>query len=163
MRKDWDQALEQMVCIRAACMARRLGLNATDRDDLRQDLRVQLLRALPRYDAARASPSTFASRVLDKACLHCMRQIMGQQRRASAARAELAHQHRRTEGGADHAWEQREDLREVSHLLPDRLGYLFGHLARQSPRQAAKVLGVHHSRVYRDLEAIRSLAEGWTS
>lgn len=163
MPMDWDQGLERMVCIRAACVARRLGLNVMDEEDLRQDLRVQLLRALPRYDAARASPSTFASRVLDKACLHRMRQIMSQRRRTRAARAELEFRHSRTEGGADHAWEHREDLREVSHLLPDRLKYLLGHLALRSPRQAAKLLGVHHSRVYRDVEAIRSLAEGWTS
>jgi len=62
-----DPYVVNLIRIRARQLVGQYGLTASDREDIEQDLKLDLLRRIPKFDSSRAEFRTFADRVIDHA------------------------------------------------------------------------------------------------
>ncbi len=69
----------RQIRFRARQLIGRYGFTRDDREDLEQELALDLLRRLPRFDPERASLNTFVARVVD----HAVATIIGRQKASS--------------------------------------------------------------------------------
>lgn len=72
------------VQVRSAMFARVLRLAGLDRDDLEQELLLELFRALTRFDPTRASLPTYVDRVIAAKGISMIRREKAQKRRKTA-------------------------------------------------------------------------------
>ncbi|MEO7649485.1 MAG: sigma factor, partial [Bryobacteraceae bacterium] len=84
-----------------------------DREDLEQEALLALWRALPRYDAARASLRTFVERVVETAITSVLRSRLAQKRQAGR----LEQVNDRTEAGVE-ALDMCIDVQRLLQALP---------------------------------------------
>jgi RNA polymerase sigma-70 factor, ECF subfamily len=129
----------------AGILVRRGGLQRADRDDVEQELALDLLQRLPRFDAARASRRTFASRVVAHRAAEMLAGCWSA--KASMRRAALP-----LDGDDVHAPvgighdDQRHDLRiDVAAALATLSAEhqaVCAALTRGSEREAARRIGV---------------------
>ncbi len=60
-----DEYAVQIIKFKAKQLVGRVGLTDSDREDLEQEMILDLLQRLPKYDPARAQRNTFIARVVD--------------------------------------------------------------------------------------------------
>jgi DNA-directed RNA polymerase specialized sigma24 family protein len=168
----------------AGAMCRSLGLPPDERDDLRQDLLVDLLTRLPSYDAARGEFGAFA-----RVCIrHAATRLARKAKRDRAARHPnglddpLPGQEGVTvgagvsEGEGYSAWcgqptdavaalERRLDLERAGAAIDAGDLPLCGALSRQTPHELGKGGTIPRARIYRRITEmrLRLLAAGVTS
>lgn len=87
----------------------RRGLVGEDRRDIEQELAAQLWRAQQRYDPSRASPETFATRVVDNQAANILAE-----RKAAKRDAGPAAQRQRDEKDAD---DETAEVIDISDML----------------------------------------------
>jgi RNA polymerase sigma factor (sigma-70 family) len=164
-----DDRIASIVRFHTRQLARRLDLNLSDTEDVRQDLFLELTRAFRRYDPSLSSPATFASRVLDKATLNIARNTRS--RRGFVLRnldiSQLDQLFCEISGlrqnNAEHHLDLNADVRHVMYLLPDGLVQLACELMVRSPSQIARRLGIHRGTVCRRIHHLRPYFAGLTS
>ncbi len=155
------------------------GYTDSDRDDLEQDLALDLLRRLPHFDPSRAQLNTFIARVID----HCVSTIIEARtarcrdwratRRApkEAVTVSADSEGHRTQAvtkdgylvrtrAASRSEETVADLgldvrRLVAKLPPRRRRVCEALAAGIPPTEIAREIGVHRATVYEDLAEIR--------
>lgn len=76
----FDDEVEKAIRIRSCALLGRAGFAVQDLDDIRQEMRAELLIALPRFDPGRARRSTFIARVLERKANHLVRYRMAEKR-----------------------------------------------------------------------------------
>ena len=114
-------------------LQRRLGLPVCDREDLRQDLVIDLLRRLPSYDPARGSLGAFAGLILRNQSSRIAMRIMRQRRAQEGGLLSLD----APMGGGDH--------RPMSETIPEDeglsawLGQTVGDQTRAEDRHALTI------------------------
>lgn len=140
----------------------KFGYTTSDREDLTQELILDLLEAMPHFDPGRGSRKTFICRVLDRKVRSLIRYQRAQKRDSQRVQQSIddirpdhptfdeEHQRRRM-GRAPAATPESIDLRldvaETLRRMPPRLQRVAQVLASHPPRQAARVLGVKASRL----------------
>ncbi len=114
-------------------LQRRLGLPVCDREDLRQDLLIDLLRRLPSYNAERGSLGAFSGLILRNQSSRIAMRIMRQRRAQGGGFLSLD----APMGGGDH--------RPMSETIPEDeglstwLGQTVGDQTRAEDRQALTI------------------------
>lgn len=157
----------------------RYRLTESDRDDLKQQIAMEVVRRRAKFDGGRAQENTFLARLARNALADLI-----------AARKASNRDYRREDGSLD-AWQQdasgdwelrgetiteddadrrlgrpgmpREELRDLAIDLADaasrlspRLREIFEHYAvLGSAREVAKATGLHHSSVYDALKQVK--------
>lgn len=145
-------------------LGRGLHLSEHQREDLRQDLTLDLCKAARRYDPSKSSPRTFVSRVLTWAALHRARCIRNERQCAARSPIHLSQLQRENRGFAPLAPRTSEpsahdlvlDLRQGFARLSRRQQQTAEALKNQSVAEIAAQHRAHRSTVYRDLGSMRA-------
>lgn len=145
---------------RADRLARVFSLPAADRDQLAQDLRLELVRALARHDPGVARVETFARGVMDRWYAATARRIRRRREREAGcvSLADLSPQsfalrdHRPDE---QRAADLRMDLEPLLDSLPRDLRALAEQLKTKSVAEIAAERGVHRGTVHRLVVRLR--------
>jgi len=156
-----DDYVAERIDFRVRELASALHLSDDQREDMRQDLIVELLQAAERYRSDVSRWHTMACRVIDLYSRHLSRQIRTQRVRESGrplkcltrcpgdresyAPNEVADDF--AEGAAT-----RLDIEEIISQMPPRLQELCNHLKYLTPPKAAAKMGIHPNSVYRLLD-----------
>ncbi len=107
-------------------LRRRLGLPACDREDLGQDLLIDLLRRLPAYDPARGSLGAFAGLVLRNQSSRITIRIMRERKAQGGGLLSLD------------APSSRDDLRPLAETIGEDEGLSAWHGQSASPREKSE-------------------------
>ncbi len=161
-----DEYALRRIEFRVRRLARVFGLNDEHADDLRQDMVVELLKALPRFDPFRCSQRTFTCRILNRTFKSMARTLVARLRHRAMnpgflgefepvcnnpARGELSE-----EDLADVCM----DFEHIIPSMPDRLRRVAETLmVRGCPADAARALGVHRANILRAMRDIRAIFE----
>ena len=150
---------------RARELALRFKLDAADQDDYRQDMMVQLLTALKRFDPDKSSRKTYISRVLDRFVLHATRTRCTRMQRPACTPLAFddvepgfdppANDTRQGELDEQGWRELRLDLHEARTHMPERFQRACNMLSVMHPAKAAKALGIRRQSIYRIISEIR--------
>lgn len=164
---------EQLIQIKARQLARRSDFRWSERDDLAQEMRQQLLRRAPLFDPQRASLNTFVACVIDswiasllrdrrrpgRAAIRCACSLEGSQLTGDGD-----HAPRRDALGADPGPSpddeaaRRELIALVAQVvddLPDALQAICRRLPDQCPAQIKRELGLSRREFDAALGSIR--------
>jgi len=140
-------------------LARLFRLSYHDREDLHQSMALDLVKAMHRYDPARASRNTFASRVLDKSYMHHARRLARASSCPNAIYCDpnmLIRDRRRSDYHDDQIPQSdRAEVRQLVHLLPIHLANLACQITSRSVIEIAESNGVHRGTIYRQLRKLR--------
>lgn len=170
-----------VVRLTAHALVRRGGLPEQDREDVEQELMLDLLRRLPRFDPERATYRTFVARVVAHGAarlLAARRSENSNGRRAALSlhdevpdgdgetveRWETLDEEtgRRRAGGradAESVRDLRLDVAEVLAALPPEMRELCEELLHDSVRKVARSTGTSHSTLLRRMRPIRARFE----
>ena len=153
------------VAYHVALIGRRFRLSDDRQEDLRQDFYAAICAAAPRYDPAKASPRTYAARVIAREALFRRRCIRNERR--SAARSplllsDLQRENRFPEPRAPRSCEPTardlvHDLRVGLSRLTHRQHQTAEALKNQTPAEIAAGRRCHPSTVYREMGAMRRM------
>jgi RNA polymerase sigma-70 factor (ECF subfamily) len=143
----------------------QFDLSEEDQEDLRNDMVVELLQAMKRFDPTKAKRETFINRVLDRFVLYFMRQRCTQNRRpcdSPLGYEDIAPGFQPCgndpgEGGmSEQALDDlRLDLEPVISQLPERDQQVARLLMVYSSSEVAKRIGVHRCSMSRIIARIR--------
>lgn len=70
----------QLIRFKAGKLTRSPGFNRSDLEDIEQNLRLDLLKRLPKYNASKAKPTTFASLVVKREIITIVRHRFAEKR-----------------------------------------------------------------------------------
>lgn len=169
---DWIDAYAlERVEHQVARLSRELRLCQADKDDVRQDLLLDLWTAGRRFNPAIASKRTFVCRVLVRAAARVRRDLRS--KRSAAAPERLALSQIKRHGRDRAVGVARRDFTRDLHLAIDvgagvtSLGrdqrLLVERLKSQTPAEIAAGAGFHRSTVYRHIDALRTELAGLAS
>lgn len=175
-----DEFAMRLVRCTARQLVGRAGLTASDREDIEQDLALDLLAHLPQYDPRRASAEAFTTHVVRNAVRTLLRRRCAERRDWRRCRASLdaetsaddgaflglcetllAEAFLRRTGRSDESEPGRRDLRiDVADAvadLPPALRRIAEGLSRGNPTDVSRAAGVGRDAVYRAIHEIRAL------
>ena len=141
-------------------VARRIGLSAEDREDVEQDILLELLERQSWYDAARGKPGTFTGRVSKNRAAELTQAIVRDRMHLSFGCGDDADESAHVGFDAPPPWgetsnfcdavEAARDLDSAMALMDDAQRTLFGLLVEhQDLPEACKVSGVSTATFYR--------------
>lgn len=162
-----DQYAEATIYHKVDHLIGRFGFTENDRDDLKQELALHLIRHLDEFDPARAQRTTFIARCIEHRLADIIRhrnRARRDARRACRFSADDGNEAQfSTASLADTASERerecadiRIDVSGVIATLPARLVTICALLPTHSPFAISQKLGVSKRSVYRDRDAIRA-------
>ena len=180
MRKTQELSRYAMDLIR--CKARQLigkaGFTRSDVEDIEQDLALDLLERLPKYDASKAAETTFVARVVERKISKLLRHRAQERRyygRVSCSLDDLVEdgdgrsiarsgiiggaQPGDAACGADEATNRRHDVSRVLDRLPEDLRGIAERLRTRTVMETAKDLGVPRTTLYGAVNRIRTVFE----
>jgi len=135
--------------VRAAAAVATGSVPAHEYDDIAQELLVAVWRALPRYDATRASLRAYIERVVATQFTSLMRS------RSRQPRLESTEVHQPVGLDGIPAIERRIDIERASACLPDRDRRLAALFVDHTPTEASRALRISRSTVYEGSGRIR--------
>jgi RNA polymerase sigma-70 factor (ECF subfamily) len=140
-----------LVRIKARQITRRAP---TDRDDVEQELLLEVLLRWPKYDPDRASRQAFVEEVVRSRVCSLLRSSRRRPRPAALTRAALHEPDRH-----DHVRQVdvRLDVQLVVDRLRPRLREACDHLRRQTQSDTARLMGVNRASMLRALVKARAL------
>ena len=158
---EFTPYLLQQTALRASLLQSSFGFAAGDWDDLRQDLALDCLRRLPRFDGARGSWKGFVRGVVrNHACVLAARQVRRPpfEPLGSDAAADGVAGHVRDLSAADirPALELSLDTERVLAGLPDDLRTIARYLAHLPISAACRRSGLTPSQMNRRIRRIRA-------
>lgn len=137
---------------KVSAVCRRREFAHMDRDDLHQQLLVELLQNLPKFNSARGTPHAFAKTVVDRAIGMMLRRATSQKRDAPLiALGDHSPPDERPVPDTD----LQMDVADVLARLPPALQDLAKRLMRDSVSDVARDLGVPRSSLQRKIAKIR--------
>lgn len=155
-------ALDSYARDRIAFQARRLIRNPIlrqfDREDLEQELAIDLVKALRKFDPARAGLRTFICRVLARRCISLLREARRRCRQTASLQDDTAnditadHRHHMIGYTRPDPIQQRERAEAVAAAmdrLPQRLRDIAHLLMHHSQADTARILGVSQTSIDR--------------
>ena len=177
-RPEADGYTCRLVRSRARRLARQAGLKTEDRQDIEQELWVDLLVRWHRFDAARAGGRTFATRVVEHRAATLFRRSRTVAESTQRKRRSLHDTVQDGDGrpvpiaqvlddraqaartgshslAADHQVDLATDVAGVLADLPEELRDLCERLKESSIARIAKDMGIARTSLYRRIEKIR--------
>lgn len=168
VRKREPQTTVEELMDQVEFWARRLGrmfrLSESDRDDVRQELFMTVMRAMRRHDRSRACEATFITRVLDRHTRHIARRISTARARTGLSSQTLSQTSTPEPVGNDPGkgeYSQQDtvslqmDVISVLNQMPTGLRQISEALMMEDASDVAERLGLHRSTVYRRIRQIR--------
>jgi RNA polymerase sigma-70 factor (ECF subfamily) len=169
---EFTPYLLQQAGLRASLLQSSFGFAAEDWDDLRQDLALDCLGRLPRFDASRGDWKGFVRGVVrNQACALASRQARRPEIRSlvtadcgSAGDAPFTVEHPALAEDILPALELSLDAQRVLDGLPEELQTIAGHLAEMSFFAVSRRTGLTHAQLKRKVARIRAafMAAGLT-
>ena len=164
-----DEATETLVRVRVRRLIRHYGFNASDREDLEQELRWHLVRCSQRFEPGRVAWSTYAGGTIDKRIKELVRARMARMRdyqRVQAGgldvpapgTASTANVHGVEDASVSCRERQRDlrlDLRGLLDGLSEDDRALCGLLASEKVASIARSLQIPRWRIYERIAALR--------
>ena len=177
-----DDRISQIIKTKARSLAPRLRDAAVDVEDITQDLTIELLSRLPRFNPKRSSIHTFATRIIGNAAGRILSGTLAGKRgggvkplslnyvvtTGGGVPAELGDTiseddyFSRTDRATRPFWELcdlRLDLQRGMATLPPSLKDLCGRLMEETPTEVAHSEGVSRETIYRRIRAVRAAFE----
>lgn len=174
---------EELIRFKARQLAGKRPFRRDDRDDIAQELRLEVLRRLPRFDPVWASRDTFIARVIDHAAALLLEKALAAKRGNGLAQASLQDPVDDGEGGEAQLWQTlagdgssrrvgfggpenpdrldrrdlRIDLEAALRKLTDEQKRLAELILRLGFDEASRVLGVPRTTLYGHLREIRAI------
>lgn len=150
----------------ARSLIRRPEFRGTDVEDLAQDLMLDVVRRLPRYDVARAKLTTFLFRLIEREMADLVEKATAKKRRGrrreevlngETVTSEKLRRHRGTTSvDGREKFEREQDLAAALKGLSPHLRARCELLKEHSPSAIAEMLGIPPEAVQDDIERIRS-------
>lgn len=158
---EFTPYLLQQTALRASLLQSSFGFAAADWDDLRQDLALDCLRRLPRFDGSRGSWKGFVRGVVrNHACVLAARQGCRPQfeplENDAAAGGTTGHVRDLPAADIRAALELGLDTERVLAGLPDDLRTIARHLAQMPISAACRETGLTLSQMNRRIRRIRA-------
>ena len=160
-----DPYAKKRIEYHAKRLSRKPGFTPSDVPDIEQELALDLLKALPKFDPSKASLPTFISRVVNRRCISLLRDARHPKRRGgtsleAAMGEEIAQdqRHRMTGYRPDDSADQSEVAEVVQKAvrdLPERLHKIAVLLMSHTQAEAARELGVSETTIHRARKQIR--------
>jgi RNA polymerase sigma factor (sigma-70 family) len=165
-----DEYALKRIEFRVKRLARSFHLDEEHADDVRQDMALDLLKALRRFDPARCQRRTFVTRALNRTFKHIARRLRNRLRHGTKSPVSLECIRQGFEpvcndpGQGEFSEEDlaglRMDLEDLLPAMPERLRRVAEALmANDSPAEAARALGIHRCNVTRAIQQIRPYLE----
>ena len=140
-------------------------LSEHDKQDYRHDMVVELLKAMPRFDPARAKRETFINRVLDRYLKYVVRTRSTRQERPCdnpihfddimPGFQPVINDPAGGQGNEQGLRELRLDLDAVIARMPERMRRVCVLLKQYTPTEAAGRLGISRQSIYPIMRAIK--------
>jgi RNA polymerase sigma-70 factor (ECF subfamily) len=183
MTDETPAGLDEFAMRLVRCTARQLvgrsGFTASDREDIEQDLALDLLAHLPHFDPRRANAEAFVTHIVRNAVRTLLRRRCAERRDWRRCRASLddeitaddgallglcetllAEAFLRRTGRCDESDPGRQDLRiDVADAvadLPPALRRIAERLAHSNPTDVSRAEGIGRDAVYRAIHQIRA-------
>jgi len=171
--EDVDEYARRLISWKAKQLVGKAGFTESDREDIEQELTLDLLERLPNYDPSRASKHTFIARVVAHKIARLIERRTAAKRdhsRAVVSLSELVgleevHLEPRAatvEEGGTGAYRSRAksrdlafDLAELLQNLPEELRTLCERLKTQSVSDVCRETGVPRSTIYEWMKRLR--------
>jgi RNA polymerase sigma-70 factor (ECF subfamily) len=180
--EDRDSFASQLIRQKARQLVRHPGFTKSEREDIEQELRIELVQKYRCFDPDRARETTFIARVLENKVISLIRARAAEKRDfrrdarslnetvsdaeggqveqaqtldAPAARAHTGQSPRSAEEQA----QLRFDMAEVLKTLPDELRQLAELLQDTTEYAASRVLGRSRRQIANDVARLRELFE----
>ena len=164
-----NNAIDNYVLDRIDYRSRRLaiqfGLTDEQREDLSQDMVVEVLAAMAKFDPAQSNRKTFISRVLDNFVKNAIRtEIHRRQRECdnpiplediSEGYTPVVNDPRRGELSEVEQVDMKMDFEEILSWMPQRLQRICNLLTEYSVAETAEKLGVNRTTIYRHIPEIQ--------
>lgn len=177
-----NQFASQLIRRKAHQLVRHPGFNQSDRLDIEQEFKLELLQKLHAFDAKRARVTTFIARVIENKSASLIRSRIAEKRdyrrrasslntrvgdseggcvdRGQALESSAVSNHR---GPASRTHEElaqlRMDLAAVCESLPNNLQQLADLLSKMSAHAAGKQLGQSRRRIAKGVTELRARFE----
>ena len=160
----------KVITYHARQLSRSPGFRAAEQLDLEQDLWLDLIARMPRYDPAKASVNTFIARIVENKCVSMVRHRRAAKRHPGRVEASLndhvkdcdgrvVDRHQTTPEASNTPQRHRDLERDVADVLA-RLSPVHGDVARLlasgTINSAAKELGISRRIVQRTTEELRA-------
>ena len=144
-------------------LSKTFHLDEPDKDDLRQDMMIELLKAGDRFDSAIAGQKTFINRVLDTFYQRYLRRRRQRSRHNvfqpigydDVAVGFIPERTNESETSEQERTELRLDIETILQQMPPRLKDICTNLMEYSPSETAKRLNISPSTVTRSVPRIR--------
>lgn len=141
----------------------RYGFNASDEPDLQQELAMHVSTRMARHDPARGARSTFVDRIVRNKIANILESRMALKRggRKRPLALDAVPEGLLLDGQTDaHAVDLGMDVGSAVSALPPELREVAIRLAKHSPSEVARMLGLTRGQMRQRMEAIRVHLEG---
>jgi RNA polymerase sigma-70 factor (ECF subfamily) len=173
-----DPGVWKMIRWRSHALVGAYGFTLADREDIQQELVLEVHRRMSRFDPSRSGRRTFIRRVADnrtanliaeqqascrdyRRCRHSLDEPVGQDRFDQLRETMSADEYESRTGRASISWwehsELRADVEEAISLLPVELAAIATLLKSVGVVDTARQLGVPRATLYRRIAAIRGV------
>lgn len=160
-----DDYVMERIDYRARRLAIQFGLTDEQREDLSQDMVVEVLAAMARFDPAQSNRKTFVSRVLDNFVKNAIRTEMHRRQREcynpiplediSEGYVPVVNDPRGGELSEVEQVDMKMDFEEILSWMPQRLQRICKLLTEYSVAETAEKLGVNRTAIYRHIPEIQ--------
>jgi len=177
-----DEYAVQIIKFKAKQLVGRVGLTDSDREDLEQEMILDLLQRLPKYNPDRAQRNTFIARVVEhkiatiiearkaglrdyRLCNCSLNERLEDGEGGSVERIEIIDQEdylRLTAGLSRSTAELRDlsfDVRQAIEKLPPELRELCRRLGVDTVTELSRDTGVPRGTIYESLKKLRAILE----
>lgn len=177
-----DEYAVQIIKFKAKQLVGRVGLTDSDREDLEQEMILDLLQRLPKYNPDRAQRNTFIARVVEhkiatiiearkaglrdyRLCNCSLNERLEDGEGGSVERIEIIDQEdylRLTAGLSRSTAELRDlsfDVRQAIEKLPPELRELCQRLGVDTVTELSRDTGVPRGTIYESLKKLRAILE----
>ncbi len=177
-----DEYAVQIIKFKAKQLVGRVGLTDSDREDLEQEMILDLLQRLPKYNPDRAQRNTFIARVVEhkiatiiearkaglrdyRLCNCSLNERLEDEEGGSVERMETIDQEdylRLTAGLSRSTAELRDlsiDVRQTIEKLPPELRELCRRLGIDTVTELSRDTGVPRGTIYESLKKLRAILE----
>jgi len=180
--KGIDEYAVMLIKYRARQLIGRVGFVESDREDLEQDMMLDLFQRMPKYDPNRANRNTFIARVVDhrvativkareagirdyRVCSYSLNSCARNKHGGFAKRIETVDQERYRRHMGSHSLPLSEldglsiDLRKAIENLPCDLRALCGVLCTSTVSEISRETGIGRDAIYDGIKKLRSVFE----
>jgi len=177
-----DEYAVQLIKYKARQLVGRVGFTESDRDDLEQELMLDLLRRLPKYNPDRAQRNTFIARVVEHKIATIIESQKAGMRDYRLCRCSLNDRFEDEEGGSIERMETIDqedylrrtgklsrtadelraltiDVRKAMEQLPPELRRLCQRLETETVTEISRETGIPRGTIYESIKKLRAIFE----